>query len=171
MKTSLWDLLSIVALLGIVILVIIFMTIFTDPYSAVNPFPPPTQPAALATPTNPPTITPTQFVFPATWTQTLSLDQTLTPGYYLTSTLIPSGTLYVLSSFTPSVTPSNTPTATLTPTPTRTETTTPTQTKYPTDTLYPTYTKLPTSTRTATSTATPTSTRTPTPTLTFTPGP
>jgi len=68
----LWNLLSIVALLGIVGIVALVMNIYQNPESSVNPFPPPTLPAALVLPTS----TPTQRVLPPTWTPTASLTPT-----------------------------------------------------------------------------------------------
>jgi hypothetical protein len=62
----LWNLLTVVVLLGICGLVYFFFTIFSNPYSRLNPFPP--QP----TPTNYQTITPTITIIqlPPTWTYT-----------------------------------------------------------------------------------------------------
>jgi len=153
MKISFWDILSILALLGVVLLVILFSTIFINPYSAFNPFKPQTQPALLVMPTKP-TGTNTPFVFPPTWTATFAsgMPSTTTLGPRSSSTPILTSTRYVLSSFTPSPTPTVTPTQTATPTVTRTVTNTPTATRYPTYTPLPTYTRPATVTPTATTT-------------------
>jgi hypothetical protein len=66
MKLTIWDVFAMVTLFAVVVVGIIFLQIFANPYSAVNPFPPPTMPAALALPTH--TITPRSL--PATWTPT-----------------------------------------------------------------------------------------------------
>ena len=151
MKISIWDILSILALLGVLLFTVLFLAIFNDPYSALNPFKPPTLPSTLIVPTN----TPTVFAFPSTWTPTPGEGTSNTPGGLRpTTTLLQTNTLFVLSSFTPSATPTPTPTNTATPTVTRTTTNTPTVTKYPTYTPLPTYTKIPTLTATATATST-----------------
>ena len=139
MKTSIWDILSILALLGVVLLVILFASIFITPYSAL-----------MVAPTEP-TSTITPFTFPSTWTPTLSSLLSVTPGgLRLTATPFQTSTLFSLSSFTPSPTRTETPTLTATPTITRTTTNTPTSTRYPTYTLQPTYTRFPTATATVT---------------------
>jgi hypothetical protein len=66
-----WNILTIVMLLGTVCLCLGFLMIFVNPYSALNPLPPPTKLPSLilpsATPTNTPTRTPL-IVLPPTWT-------------------------------------------------------------------------------------------------------
>lgn len=86
-----WSLLTILILLMVVCVVAGFLVIFTNPYSALNPFPPPTLPARAmlpsATPTNavlplPPTWTPTSSPVPLptdTPTPTWTLPPTPTP--------------------------------------------------------------------------------------------
>jgi hypothetical protein len=154
MKISFWDILSILALLGVLVFGLLFLAIFNDPYTPLNPFKPPTLPPTLIVPTS----TATVFAFPPTWTTT-------PPGYIdanagtpdnsrPSSTSFLTSTLFSLSSFTPSTTPSLTSTETRTPTTTRTPTRTPTSTPYPTYTQLPTYTFVPTHTRTVTVTPT-----------------
>ena len=70
-----WNLLSIIALLAIVGVLALVMSIYQNPESSVNPFPPPTMPAALVLPS----ATPTQRVLPPTWTPTPTLTETPPP--------------------------------------------------------------------------------------------
>jgi len=86
-----WYILTIAALLGVVCVSFGFVLIFTNPYSSLNPFPPPTNTLPVLPPTSTPTIA---FVI------------TLPPSWTPTDTVLP----------TSSVTP--TPTNTLPPTPT-----------------------------------------------------
>lgn len=58
-----WNVLSFLVLAAIIGAGVIFLTIFTNPNSALNPFPPFTMPEVIVLPTNRPT-------FPATWTAT-----------------------------------------------------------------------------------------------------
>jgi hypothetical protein len=97
-RSFIWDILAILILLGTCYLAYFFITIFANPYSPHNPFPP----AAL--PTLFQTATPTNTVIPKlpTWTPT----QTITP--VATRTKAPTWTLVPLVS---------TPTITMTPTP------------------------------------------------------
>jgi hypothetical protein len=106
----LWSILTIIVLLGIVGVSCVFFLIFTNPYSFLNPFPPPTLPPPPALPTE----TPTNPVI------------TLPPSWTPTNTPV----------FTPTDTPQ--PTATLPPTPTPiTLTPTPTDTPTPPPEGYP----------------------------------
>lgn len=135
MRLTLWDILAIMVTVALVLVSVIFVQIFLDPYSAVNPFPPESLPAVIQLPTS----TNTPRVLPATWTPT--------PGPGGAGTLRPSSTLpatatgFVLPS--PTYTPTNTPTPTRTPTYTRT----PTRTEMPSNTPVP-----PTATETVTPT-------------------
>jgi hypothetical protein len=67
-----WNLLSIIALLAVVGVIALVVTIFLNPASSVNPFPPPTMPAALVLPT----ATATPRVLPPTWTPTVTVTPT-----------------------------------------------------------------------------------------------
>lgn len=125
MRLTIWDILSIILLLALILVGVIVVQIFIDPYSSVNPFPPATMPAPIQLPTS----TNTPRVLPPTWTPTA-----LTSGQ---ATLRPSSTL------PPTATSFLVPTATATPTPTRTPTLTPTVTQTPTETLVPTRTNSP----------------------------
>lgn len=96
----LWSLLSVVMLLGVACLACGFVLIFTNPYSALNPFPPPTPTPGL------PTVTPTGAVIelPSTWTATATIAPTETPQPTATSTLAATPTPITLTP-TPSETP------------------------------------------------------------------
>ncbi len=138
MRLTLWDILAIMVTLALVLVSVIFLQIFIDPYAAVNPFPPETLPAPIQLPTS----TNTPRVLPPTWTPTplYGVNATLRPS----STLLPTSTGFVLPSAT------STPTATPTPTSTPTRTPIPTRTKVPTETSVP-----PTATSTNTTVAIP----------------
>lgn len=73
-KDLLWNVLTILALLGILLVSVIFLVIFVNPTSAFNPLPPPSMPVALVLPTS----TPTPKVLPPTWTPTATMTQTAT---------------------------------------------------------------------------------------------
>ena len=88
-----WDILSILLMVGMLVMGLVFVVIYLNPYIALNPFPPPADVAPVVIPTG----TPTQKVLPPTWTPT--------------STLEPSATQTPLP-----------PTVTLTPVPTETTT-------------------------------------------------
>jgi hypothetical protein len=101
-----WSLLTILVLLLVVCVVAAFLVVFTNPYSALNPFPPPTLPARAELPT----ATPTNAVIPlpATWTPTSSPVPIPTDTPTPTSTLPPTPTPVTLTS-TPTVTPTPPP--------------------------------------------------------------
>lgn len=61
----LWNVLSFLVLAAIIAAGVIFLMIFTNPNSTLNPFPPFSMPEAIVLPTNRPT-------FPATWTATIA---------------------------------------------------------------------------------------------------
>lgn len=88
-----WNLLSVVMLLGVACLAFSFVLIFTNPYSSLNPFPPPTP-----TPGESPT-TPTQVLaaLPPTWTATAPPLPTDTPVPTATSTMPPTPTPVTLT--------------------------------------------------------------------------
>jgi hypothetical protein len=104
----LWNLLTVLVLVGAVCVVSYFVMIFVNPQSALNPFPPPTLPPMMVLPTS----TPTSIAqLPPTWTPepTREPTLTLTPGPTQTPTRTP--TQLVLPSPLP---PTETPTATAT---------------------------------------------------------
>jgi hypothetical protein len=64
---------SVIALIGVVCVGVVFLVIFFNPQSSINPFPPPTLPALAQFPTSTPTP---QNVLPPTWT----LEPTAVPS-------------------------------------------------------------------------------------------
>lgn len=87
-KLNAWDILSILVLLGTIIMVIVMFSIFSDPTSSINPFPPATLPPTIDIPTS--TLTPVRM--PSTWTPTPWVSPTLRPS----STPIPTMTQVVI---------------------------------------------------------------------------
>jgi hypothetical protein len=134
MKISFWDVLTGILMFAGFGVVLVFANIFIDPYTILNPFPPPTLQPTIKVPT----MTPTLRSLPEIWTatptgrvQTTTLLPSLTPVASMTGfTLAPTNT------FTPY--PTSTPGGTITPTRTNTPlgglTYTPTQTRTPTRT-------------------------------------
>jgi len=121
MKFSVWDALSILTLIGLCVVGIIVVSIFSNPASAFNPFPPPTLPASIVLPSK----TPTPVFMPPTWTPVGNGPSKIEKA--ASSTPLPTSTGFVLDTFTPI--------PTITPTPT--ETGTPTETEVPTNTHVP----------------------------------
>lgn len=119
MKLSFWDILASMVMLGGLALATIFINIFVNPYSFINPFPPPTPVASLQVPT----LTPSQRSLPDLWTSTPE-----TPGVpsvtkvYTTSTITVTGTHLVLPTGT------STSTRTASPSPSKSITNTPNRT-------------------------------------------
>jgi hypothetical protein len=100
-----WNTLTVVVLLTVVCVAAGFLMIFIDPYSAFNPFPPPTLPPTLALPTATPTP---RSVLPPTWTPEPTQEPTATNTPRATSTPIPTETPFSL--FTPTDTEQASPT-------------------------------------------------------------
>lgn len=100
MKTSIWDALAIVLVLGIVLVLLVFGSIFSNPTAPFNPFPPATQVPTLFIAT----YTPTAISLPPTWTPAAG-DSTpqdaTTPTRRATATIAPTRTAFVLPSPTP----------------------------------------------------------------------
>lgn len=141
MKDSLWNLLTVLALLAAGLVLLVCVSIFVNPYGMLNPLPPPTMPAPLILPT----ATATSPQLPPTWTATPPLQPgsvvaTLKPS----STPMPRKSQFVLPTFTSTSTRTSTPTNTRTVTNTPTSTSTEPPTPIPTYTEYPTYTLVPT---------------------------
>jgi hypothetical protein len=82
---------TILVLLGILALACVFVVIFTNPYSFLNPFPPPTPRPTSGLPTATPTTD--MLLLPPSWTPTLAPtlppSQTLTPTETLPHTPTP----------------------------------------------------------------------------------
>ncbi len=116
MKLSIWDILAVITLIAVFLIGIIFLQIFSNPYSSLNPFPPPTLPAAVVIPSS----TATQRSMPPTWTpepgEGTPVPISEAASLLATSTPFPSATGFTLPTFTPSntytLTPSVTPTRT-----------------------------------------------------------
>ncbi len=111
-REMLWNVLTVVMLVMMLCSCGLFYNIFSNPYSAFNPFPPNTP--------VPPTITPTwtPIKFAATWTPEPTLVPTETATPRPTFTLEPSNTPFSLATPTPqaTLTPVKSPTRTVKPT-------------------------------------------------------
>ena len=115
MKLSIWDVLTGILLLAILLVGGLVMSVFANPYTAINPFPPQKLPPTVVIPTS----TPTFRAMPATWTPNAETVQAYAAlGYTLvpTDTAGPSPTGFTLTfTDTPQDTETPTPTETLTP--------------------------------------------------------
>jgi len=104
-KSMLWNIMSILVFLATVCLVIYFITIYRNPGSQLNLFPPVATSTVFYTAT--PTITPIQQ--PATWTPTITIAPASTRTRAPTWTLLPG---FASETFTPqstfTLTPENT---------------------------------------------------------------
>lgn len=121
MKLSFWDILASMVMLGGLALATIFINIFINPYSFINPFPPPTPVASLQVPT----LTPSQRSLPELWTATpetpgvpsvTRVNETVTITVTGTRLVLPTGTATSTRTKTPTPSKSitNTPNRTLT---------------------------------------------------------
>jgi hypothetical protein len=110
-KSLVWNVLTVVVLLGTCYLAYIFLTIFSNPYSNLNPFPPAPLPTLYQTAT--PTFTP--IPQEATWTPTDTIQPSPSRTKAPTWTLLPQ---MITKSITPTlaVTPTE-PMTSLTATP------------------------------------------------------
>jgi hypothetical protein len=115
MKLSIWDILTGILLLAILLVGGLVMSVFANPYSSFNPFPPQALPPTVVIPSS----TPTFRSMPATWTPNAETEQAYAAlGYTLvpSDTPGPSPTGFTLT-FTDTPTETETPTDTPTPTP------------------------------------------------------
>jgi hypothetical protein len=107
-KSFIWNLVTILVLLATACLLFYFITIFRNPGSQLNLFPPVPTPTVFFTAT--PTITPIQL--PATWTPTLTASPASTRTRASTWTMLPG---FASDTFTPqpsfTITPENTSTS------------------------------------------------------------
>ncbi len=103
LKALVWNFLTLVVLFAIVVLAFLFLTIYTNPNTPFNPFPPVVIPTLYQTAT--PTATMVVITRDATWTATATVEALPTRTKAPTWTLLPE-----------MVTPSNTATATVKPT-------------------------------------------------------
>ncbi|GAP21338.1 hypothetical protein LTAR_01549 [Leptolinea tardivitalis] len=71
MKPSLWDILSTILLAASLAMGVWFFRVFNDPYSSINPFPPPTQ---IERPFIP-SITPSLITLPEVWTEVPEINE------------------------------------------------------------------------------------------------
>ncbi len=107
MKTSVWDILTGVVILGMLCMIGAFGAILINPSAGYNPFPPKTGGPVLPTLVLP-TATMTVPGLPPTWTPSPTPADTQAPvnanGLRASSTPAPTNTVVVLPSFTPSKT-------------------------------------------------------------------
>lgn len=156
MKDQIWNILTILALLGTAVVVLLVFVIYVNPSVGINPLPPDTMIAP--DPVTVISLTATRQGLPPTWTPVVTdasgnpVDE---PTRRPSVTPIITSTKFKLGTFT--ITPTRTPTRTQT----RTQTLTPTPTYTPTHTKVPTFTPLPTYTIPPTLTQPPTLTPTP----------
>jgi len=75
MKFTFWDFLAILLVVATLVIVVVVLVIYINPSSPVNPFPYPTLPPTIAVPS----LTPTPYRLPATWTPTPNLMLTPIP--------------------------------------------------------------------------------------------
>jgi hypothetical protein len=108
MKTSIWDILTGVVLLGILCMVAGFGMILINPNLPINPF----QPQPNTQPTIPSIVLPSPTItspaLPPTWTPKAQAQETKVEGAATLrpkSTPVPTDTVVVLPTFTPSKTP------------------------------------------------------------------
>ena len=102
-SARIWNILTLVMLLGVICFACVYLSIFLNPRSALNPFPPGTQAASIKLVTK--TSTPTGL--PPTWTPTSTPEPAPTNTPRPTATLPPTATpfsLDMLYSPTPSPT-------------------------------------------------------------------
>ena len=87
---KLWNYLTVISVAGTAATLLFVVFLYLNPGSQVNPFPPPTKPAALILPT----YTATPLSLPSTWTPipTLGPDMTVTPVPSATFEIPPSAT-------------------------------------------------------------------------------
>ena len=105
MKNIALNILAVVVLLAIIAVAFFVLTIYANPASPLNPFPPPTLPANVVIPT----LTVTPIFLPATWTpQPVAQTEAR-----LSSTPIPTATTFKLITNTPLPTLTETPTETV----------------------------------------------------------
>jgi hypothetical protein len=96
----LWNILTVLVLLGALIVGMVLLVIFLKPEVSFNPFPPPTE--VLIPTISVPTATPTsRIVLPPTWTPEATLEPSATPTLRPTGTPFPTDTPSVLATDTP----------------------------------------------------------------------
>ena len=115
-KPLVWNLLTVGVLLGICCLAYYFLTIFNNPYSILNPFPPAALPTLYQTITPIPSVTPTITIIPreATWTPTTTIQPLPSRTKAPTWTLLPAMITPTITLTPPISTTKGTPTITTT---------------------------------------------------------
>lgn len=98
MKMSLWDIMTFLLVIGIVVVAALILLLFMNPNMPFNPFPP--EGGGLAS-LFIPSSTPTPRRLPPTWTPTARPPEAATPTRRPTSTLLPTFTPFVLPTLTP----------------------------------------------------------------------
>ncbi len=99
--TVFFNLLTVFVLLAILCVISVFLMVFINPNSALNPFPPRKLPTALALPTSTPTP---RSILQATWTATATLEPSATHTPRPTFTPVPTETPFNLATETPTAT-------------------------------------------------------------------
>ena len=104
-NNTFWNILALIALLAIIALIVWVGVVFNNPYSAMNPFPPPRLPELIQLPTS----TNTPYVLPALWTptpvnQVPSYQTTLTPMELIEGTPVSLSTTTPFPTLTPFIT-------------------------------------------------------------------
>ncbi len=90
-RDVLWNVLTGLMVLGTVALVGVLVMVFSNPYIALNPYPPPTLPVLVQLTTPTPTETP--YMLPATWTPTVQATGTPEPVVTEPTATVPAPTL------------------------------------------------------------------------------
>jgi hypothetical protein len=98
-----WNILTVLMLVGLICVVTGFIVLFTNPYSVINPFPPPTEIRLLVLPPSTPTA---PVLLEPTWTATITIEPTLTSTPRPTNTPLFTSTVTPTS---PTVSPTITP--------------------------------------------------------------
>ena len=105
-KPVVWNILTILVLLGVCYLTYYFAAIYVNPNGAYNPYPPESLPTLFKTPT----VTPTIILLPATWTPTLTSTPLPTRTKAPTWTLVRLVTTPTITSTPDSTSTGGTPT-------------------------------------------------------------
>jgi hypothetical protein len=108
-KLSFWDILASLVVVGVLGLAVVFLNIFMNPYSSLNPFPPATKIPVTKTAD----LTLTQQTLPGIWTGTPGTPAPFT-ATFVPQTLTAPGPIYILPTWTSSPYPYKTPNYTLT---------------------------------------------------------
>jgi len=105
LSAMIWNVLTILVLLSVLCVAGVFLALFINPNTPMNPFPPAVMPTGIALPSATPTP---RIMLPPTWTASPTLVPSETPTPEPTLTPLPSETLFSL--FTPTATFTGEPT-------------------------------------------------------------